>query len=261
MPSIQQQTVQEQFTRTAEAFAVYAQRDTPDVLGERLGFAELTPDQAVLDVACGPGAFVLAAAPHVRLARGLDLTEEMLRQACVFRQTRGITNAGFDRGEGEHLPYASESFDLVSCHFAFHHLPDPETTFGEMLRVTKPSGRLFVADSLAPEDEARADLRNRIERLRDPSHTRALSLTALRGIFARSGLRIARQDIRDRVRSFNQWMRRAGLEPPDARYQATRQALEESIPGDQAGFSPRASSDDLKIIHREGMFLVARAGS
>jgi ubiquinone/menaquinone biosynthesis C-methylase UbiE len=259
MSSAQKQTVQEQFTRTAEAFAVYAQRDTPDVLAERLAFADLAADDVVLDVACGPGAFVIAAAPHVRFARGLDLTEEMLRQARVFQQERGITNAVFDRGEGEHLPYASGSFDLVSCHFAFHHLPDPEITCSEMLRVTKPSGRLFVADSLAPEDETKSDLFNRIERLRDPSHANTLSLARMRRIFVRCGLRVVKEEIRERARSFNHWMRRAGLEPPDARYQATRRAMEESIPGDQAGFSPRASGDDLTLIHHEGMFLAARA--
>jgi ubiquinone/menaquinone biosynthesis C-methylase UbiE len=255
------QSVQEQFTRTAAAFSVYAPRDTPEVLRERLEFAELAPHQLLLDIACGPGAFVLGAAPRVRFARGLDITAEMLRQARQFQSEHGIANACFDRGEAEHLPYASGAFDLVCCQFAFHHLPNSDIAFREMLPVAKPGGRLFVADSLAPEDKVKSELHNQIERLRDPSHTRALSLTAMRALLTIDGLQILKHDVRDRTRSFDRWMRRAGAEPPDPRYQATRRAMEESIPGDLAGFSPRASGGDLTILHQEGMFLVGRRGT
>lgn len=260
MPSLQHQTVQEQFTRTAEAFSVSARRDTAEVLAQRLEFAELAAGQRLLDVACGPGAFVLAAAPRVRFARGLDLTAEMLRQARRFQRDNGVTNACFDRGDAQHLPYASGTFDVVSCQFAFHHLPIPEATFREMLRVAKPGGRLFITDSLAPEESAKSEMYNHIERLRDPSHTTTLSLAAMRGLFASNGAEIAKESVRDRARSFNQWMLRAGAEPLEARYEATRRAVERSIPGDRAGFSPRASGDDLTIIHQEGLFLVARRG-
>jgi ubiquinone/menaquinone biosynthesis C-methylase UbiE len=260
MPSLQHQTVQEQFTRTAEAFSVSARRDTAEVLAQRLEFAELAAGQRLLDVACGPGAFVLAAAPRVRFARGLDLTAEMLRQARRFQQEYGVTNASFDRGDAQHLPYASGAFDVVSCQFAFHHLPNPEAAFREMLRVARPAGRLFIVDSVGPEDSAKAEVYDHIERLRDPSHTTTFSLAALHGLFASNGVEIAKESVRDRARSFNQWMLRAGAEPREARYQATRRAVEESIPGDRAGFSPRASGDDLTIIHQEGMFLVARRG-
>ena len=261
MPSLQRQTVQEQFTRTAEAFSVYAKRDTPEVLAERLDFAGISPGQLLLDVACGPGAFVLASAPRVRFARGLDLTAEMLRHARRFQQEHGVTNAAFDRGAAEQLPYASCSFDLVSCQFAFHHLPNPEAAFREMARVAVPAGRLFLVDSVGPDDGARAELYNQIERLRDPSHTTTLSLRGIRNLCASNGLEVVKEVVRDRARSFNDWMLRAGAGPTDARYMATRQAMEGSIPGDRAGFSARSSRDDLTIVHQEGMFLIARRGS
>jgi ubiquinone/menaquinone biosynthesis C-methylase UbiE len=257
MPSPQQQNVQDQFTRTAMAFSVYARRDSPEVLEERLEFVGLAPDDRVLDVACGPGAFVLAAATRIRFARGLDLTGEMLRQARRFRQESGVTNAGFDLGEGEHLPYAPATFDLVACQFAFHHLTDPQATLREMLRVAKPAGRIFVADSIGPEDKETSELHNAIERMRDPSHTTALSLSEIRCLFTHHGLRVIRESVRSRVRPFDDWMRRAGIERPDSRYDATRRAIEESIPADKAGFSARANGNDLTIVHQEGMFLLA----
>lgn len=143
MPTGHQQAIQEQFTRTAEAFAKFATRDTPEMLAERLEFAGLRPHELVLDVACGPGAFVIAAAPQVRFATGVDLTPEMLRQARAFQAGRGIANAAFELGEAERLPYGDGTFDLVSCQFAFHHMPRPETTLVEMRRVTKPADRFF----------------------------------------------------------------------------------------------------------------------
>jgi len=254
----QHQTVQEQFTRTAEAFSRYAARDTPEILAERVEFAEPAPDDFALDVACGPGKFVLALARRVRFARGLDLTAEMLRQARAFQKQASVGNAAFDLGEAERLPYASDTFDMVSCQFAFHHLPRPEAALQEMARVARPDGRLLLVDSVGPEDEAVSAWHNEIERLRDPSHTVTLNVRSFAALFEAQGLAIVKQTIRNRPRSFNQWMLRAGIKPSDTRYQAVRRALEDSMPGDRAGFSARVSSDDLEIVHQEGMFLLSK---
>jgi ubiquinone/menaquinone biosynthesis C-methylase UbiE len=260
MPSGHQQAVQEQFTRTAEAFARFATRDTPEMLAERLEFAGLEPDDEVLDVACGPGAFVLAAAPRVRFARGVDLTSEMLRQARSFQSERGITNAAFDLGEAEKLPYAGASFDLVSCQFAFHHMPRPEAALAEMRRVMKPRGRILLVDSVGPADRATSELHNQIERLRDPSHTETLSLTQFLDMFAAQALGVEKQIVLDRPRSFNKWMQRAGHNLGTAGYREVRRVLERSIPGDRAGFSAAIEGDDIGIVHQEGLFLVRKGG-
>lgn len=252
------QAVQEQFTRTAEAFAKFATRDTPEMLAERVEFAGLRPDNLVLDVACGPGAFVLAAAERVRFARGVDLTAEMLRQARGFQAERGVSNAAFDLGEAEKLPYDDAGFDLVSCQFAFHHMPRPEATLMEIKRVTKPEGRIFLVDSVGPEDEATGELHNHIERLRDPSHALTLSLAEFLRLFAAQQLTVEKQRLLDRPRSFNQWMLRAGHDRSDLGYQAVRRLMEESIPGDRAGFSAAIEGDDIRIVHQEGLFLLRR---
>ena len=254
----QQQAVQAQFTRTAEAFARYATRDTPDMLAERVEFADLRPDDFVLDVACGPGAFTLSAAQRVRFVRGADLTAAMLRQARAFQHERGVKNAFFDFAEAERLPYAGGTFDFVTCQFAFHHMPQPQATLKEMVRVTKPGGRVYLVDSVGPEDAAAAELHNHIERLRDPSHTNTLSAKTFLTMFVSQGLRVLKQLILDRRRSFNQWMLRAGHRPSDASYVAVRRVLEDSMAGDRAGFAARPAGDDIAIIHHEGLFLLAK---
>ena len=172
----------------------------------------------------------------------------------------GIANAAFDLGEAEKLPYAGGSFDLVSCQFAFHHMPRPEAALAEMRRVMKPEGRILLVDSVGPEDTAAGELHNEVERLRDPSHTTALSLSQFLEMFAAQGLSVENQRILDRPRSFNQWMLRAGHDRSSAGYQTVRRLMEDSMPGDRAAFGVTVDGEDLRIVHQEGMFLLRRAG-
>ena len=200
----------------------------------------------------------MAAAEEVRFARGADLTTAMLRQARAFQRERGINNAFFDCGEAERLPYADNTFDLVTCQFAFHHMARPQATLAEMVRAARPDGRLYLVDSVGPEEASKAALYNHVERLRDPSHSTTLSAKAFLALFDSQGLRVVKQRILARPRSFNQWMIRAGHQLSDAGYLAVRQAIEESMPGDRAGFAPRAVGDDISIVHQEGLFLLAK---
>jgi ubiquinone/menaquinone biosynthesis C-methylase UbiE len=249
-------TVQRQFTKTADAFTEFAVRDGPEVLAEKLEFVKPQSPDLALDVACGPGAFVLALALRVRFARGLDLTEELLRRARQLQLERNIPNAAFDKGEAEQRPYPNAVFDLVTCQCALHHMPKPAMALREMVRVMKPEGRLAVIDTLSPESDSKFELHNLIETTRDPSHTLALRLTTFLEIFENLGLEIAHQSLKRRQRFFNQWMLRAGLKPGHRRYRETRKLLEESIPGDFAGYSARVQDDDISIVQHEGMFLL-----
>jgi ubiquinone/menaquinone biosynthesis C-methylase UbiE len=255
------ETVQKQFTKTADAFAKFAVRDTPEVLAEKVEFAKFQPHELVLDVACGPGAFVLASAPRLSFAFGADLTPEMLRQARGFQAEKQVLNAAFACADADHLPFPDAAFDLVSCQHAFHHITNPELVLKEMIRVMKPQGRLLILDPMAPESDSKFELYNQIERLRDPSHTFSLRLTTLLSMFEEQGLEVSRQSLRRRQRSFDQWMLRAGLKPGQRRYVETRRQMEESMPGDKAGFSARREGDDIQIIHNEGTFLVRRVSA
>jgi ubiquinone/menaquinone biosynthesis C-methylase UbiE len=252
------EAVQKQFTKTAEAFSTFAIRDTPEILKEKVDFAKPQATDVALDIACGPGAFVLAIAPRVRLARGVDLTPEMLRRARAFQAEKQILNAAFVRGDAEQLPFPDSMFDLVSCQCSFHHMPKPQLVLHEMIRVAKPEGRLLIIDPLAPESDSKYDLYNRIEKVRDPSHTLSLRLTTFLGMFEEASLGVLRQALRRRQRSFNHWMLRAGLKPGVKRYQEARQMMEESLPGDRAGFSPQMQGEDILITHNEGSFLLTR---
>lgn len=119
----------------------------------------------------------------------------------------------------------------------------------------------MVIDTLGPEGDAKFELHDRIEKIRDPSHAQTLKLTTFLATFEELGLEIVRQALKRRPRSFNDWMLRAGLKPSDQRHQEARKLLEESISGDRAGFSAQLDGDDIRIVHNEGMFVLTRVGS
>lgn len=90
------------------------------------------------------------------------------------------------------LPSDDESFSLVFTRYSFHHFTDPLVVLKEMVRVCRPGGRVVVADVFMTT-QRQADAYNHMEKLRDPSHVRALLLDELTKLFADAGLGIPKE--------------------------------------------------------------------
>ena len=90
----------------------------------------------------------------------------------------------------EQLPFDRGVFDVVSCRAAVHHVARPERVLAEAARLLAPGGRVVVADMLTSEDAAKAEYHNRVERLCDPTHVRALPATEFERLFAGAGLAV-----------------------------------------------------------------------
>src|SRR5712672_488140 len=176
----------DQFTRQAAPFAAAAAIRNAEALDRIVQWAGTSPDDTVLDVACGPGLLACAFARVAQHATGVDMTPAMLEQARKTQQEQGLKNVSWQAGDVYSLPFPSAQFSIVSSRFAFHHLQDPMAALEEMKRECKPGGRIVVAD-MAPLPEKAAAL-NAAELLRDPSHVRALPLEELVGLFEQAGL-------------------------------------------------------------------------
>ena len=122
----------------------------------------------------GRGWWSAAFAKICRHATGIDLTPAMIEKAREHAAALALTNVDWHIGNVLPLPFPDRSFSLVVSRFAFHHFVDPLAVLREMARVATRPGRVVVADMAASDDPRRADAFNRMERLRDPSHTRAL---------------------------------------------------------------------------------------
>ena len=186
MASEHKEHILDQFTRQAVPFASAAAIRNEDALNRIVQMGHAGPDDAVLDVACGPGLLACAFARVARHVTGIDLTPAMLEQARALQRQQGLENITWQEGDVLPLPYADDSFSIVSSRFAFHHFLNPLAVLKEMRRVCRPGGRVVVADSAPAANKA--DAFNRMERLRDPSHVRALSPDELRGLFTEAGL-------------------------------------------------------------------------
>ena len=186
MGSEHKEHILDQFTRQAVPFATAAAIRNEDALNRIVQMAQAGLDDTVLDVACGPGLLACAFARVARHVTGIDLTPAMLEQARTLQRQQGLENLTWQEGDVLPLPYEDGSFSIVSARFAFHHFLDPLAVLKHMRRVCQPGGRVVVADSAPAADKA--DAFNRMERLRDPSHVRALPPEELRALFSEAGL-------------------------------------------------------------------------
>jgi ubiquinone/menaquinone biosynthesis C-methylase UbiE len=241
MESHQQQKnlVREQFTRTAQIFGDYAVASRvaeAERLARMVGASE---SDCAVDLACGPGTLALRFARHVRWICGLDLTPAILERARRSAAADGLSNLDFAIGDAQSLPFADGSLDIAVTSYSLHHFPDAARTIGEMARVVKRGGRVGILDIFVPDDPAVSELNNRIEILRDASHTRTITREEFDSHFAAHGLRILETSVEENSRAFDHWMLVAGSKPGDRAYIEARRLMEGSIADDAAWFHPR----------------------
>jgi len=192
----------DQFTRQATPFSTAKTIADEAALRLLLEFSGAGADDIVLDVACGGGLVVCAFAPQVRHATGIDVTPAMLERARALAADRSLVNVTWDQGDVQALPYADAAFTIVLSRFTFHHFLDPLAVLKEMVRVCAPGGTVMVIDVQASNDPTKADEFNRMEKMRDPSHVRAMPLGELQQLFVAAGLptpRVTAYELRDEL--------------------------------------------------------------
>ena len=110
--------------------------------------AALTSGESVLDAGCGPGDdlfdMVERVGPGGRLV-GLDASEVMIAEARRRAEQRSLPIT-FKVGEATALPFPDGTFDVCRAARLLEHLPDPRGALSEMVRVTRPGGRIVVFD-------------------------------------------------------------------------------------------------------------------
>ena len=111
---------------------------------EALAALELRTGDRFLDVGCGTGAGVRAAAEVVERAVGVDLSPKMLAEAR--ERSRGLANVEFVEGDSENLPFGDGEFTAIVCTTSLHHYPRPDAAAREMARVLAPKGRVVIGD-------------------------------------------------------------------------------------------------------------------
>lgn len=217
--------VQQQFGTYAAAYATSAVHAKGASLARVVELVAPKADWHALDVATGAGHMALALAPHVAHVIASDITPQMLAEAAKLAKDKGLANIATAEIDAEALPFADASFDLVSCRIAPHHFGNVPRFIREVARVLRPGGTFALVDNIAPDADttpghtpealAAADVAyNLFEKIRDPSHGRALTAGAWRGLLTSSALPIAHQEIMEKTMTFRPWVKQQAV-PPD----------------------------------------------
>jgi SAM-dependent methyltransferase len=91
----------------------------------------------VLDDGCGLGTYLAAMAPYSHCRFGLEV--ELDRAVQALAQAEGVVQA-----VGEKMPFTNNSFDMVLSNEVIEHVDDDRQAVAEMVRVTKPGGRIVI---------------------------------------------------------------------------------------------------------------------
>ena len=202
-----QSRVREEFARQAESLSVAPAFTDAEILEKIRAATSPTKNMQILDLGCGPGIVSAALAPYAREVVAFDLTPEMLEKARQRCREAGLRNVRFEPGRAEELPFEAGSFDAVVTRLTLHHFPDPYRAVVEMVRVTRPNGKVVVADIVSSENPDEAELHNSLEILRDPSHVQAFSTGGLLNLIESAGLRVTSSLTWEMPRDFDEWIR------------------------------------------------------
>ena len=119
---------------------------TLQIVGERLCEAlDVRAGQRVLDVAAGNGNVSLAAARRFCDVTSTDYVPALLERGRQRAESEGL-EVSFQEADAERLPFDDESFDIVASSFGVMFAPDQDRAAAEMLRVTRPGGKIGLAN-------------------------------------------------------------------------------------------------------------------
>jgi SAM-dependent methyltransferase len=127
------------FTRVAESM-----RESGETLVMTLG---ITDGLDVLDLGCGDGTTALPAARLGADVLGVDIASNLVNAGNARAESLGLTNCRFQEGDASDLnELEDDSFDLVVSIFGAMFAPRPFDVAKEMVRVTRPGGRIVMGN-------------------------------------------------------------------------------------------------------------------
>jgi SAM-dependent methyltransferase len=139
---------------------------------------------------------------------------------------------------------------LVITRYSFHHFLEPARVLDEMIRVCRPSGRVLVADVAVPAECSVAY--DRMESMRDPSHTHALTDNEFAELFAASDLVDCRRTSYDVEMELEAQLRASFPKPGDA--ERLRQIVTADVGVNALGVQARRDGEEIRFTYPIAVF-------
>jgi ubiquinone/menaquinone biosynthesis C-methylase UbiE len=147
-----------------------------------------------LDIGCGTG----WAVRHVaRLMQnkgnyyGIDISQNMIDDA--LENSNGLENIHFLKANAEQLPFEKDYFDYIICTNSFHHYQHPLKALGEIRRVLRPKGSIYILDLTS--DNLLLKYIDRRTRAKEAEHVKFYSTREYRSMFEQAQLQYLRSMI------------------------------------------------------------------
>jgi SAM-dependent methyltransferase len=167
-----------------------------------------TGNEVALDAGCGTGSVAFALAPHVAEVVGVDTRADYLDAG----RASAPANVRLVEGDVMDLPFGYAEFDLTCCHRVLHHVRLPALAVSELARVTRPGGKLFIADQLGSVDPLVSLEMDRFERVRDSTHQRLLPEADIRGFLDANDLVLISSEVTRESVDLEQRLELAGFD-------------------------------------------------
>jgi SAM-dependent methyltransferase len=244
------------FVESAAIMADQAERDAPQLVERLRTFCKLDGSERALDAGTGAGTFALALARSVREVVGVDRVSELLAEARLLAE--GLENVSFVEGDATGLPFEQASFDIAVCARTLHHVRRSELVVAELARVVRPGGKILLVDQLASLDPLEGLTRDRLERLRDPSHQRTLSDQDIRGLLDANWLVLRRSQVDREERDVGRFLDLAACEGEPR--QVVLDEVERLVTrGERAGIALRRKEDGYAMTVEVGWYLTVKS--
>lgn len=167
--------IRDQFNKQAENFSSWSVTQNKEYHQAYFTFLGITPDDSLLDVACGSGEFTIFAASRIRRAVGIDISDRMVALAQKRASQNQLTNVSFVCNDVSDIPCDDNAFSMVVCKSACHHIHNYDGILAEMIRCCANGGKISIQDIVAYENGRVNDFFEQMERYIDISHHVTLS--------------------------------------------------------------------------------------
>jgi len=229
-------TVQRAFTLQADRYAANSIVANPARLADLVESVDPSTEALVLDVATGPGFVAKAFASVCKMVVGVDITRAPLEIARQNMHEHNLSNLHFQLADVQFLPFADAQFDVVVSRLAIHHMNAPSRIFSEVSRVCRLGGTIALEDIMVSEHPSRGDYQNRFEKIRDPSHVKALSLSQLLHLFAGQNIEVEKVTTDFLTQDVKAWL--ANTHAPPRRAAKAKALIERDAEEDLSGTNP-----------------------
>lgn len=182
--------VKRQFDQQAQNFSNWSVTKNIEYQKAYFDFCQISSQDTLLDLACGTGEYVIFAAPKVKYARGVDISNGMIEIAQKQADKENVSNIRFLCHPVEQTPFEAEAFTIVICRSAFHHFKEYDQIFNEMIRCCQKGGRISIQDIVAYPDERIDHFFEEFEKAVDVSHHKTLTKEYIKSLYDQSSITI-----------------------------------------------------------------------